>query len=138
MTLTFHIPAVPVGQPRHRFQKATGRAYLPDSNPVHVFKALVALNVKAQYSGPLLTGPLGVAIECVFPRPKSRTTKRGPNPRYEHTSRPDADNIAKAVLDSLNCILWHDDAAVYRLVVEKSVAARGEPAHVKLIVTYQE
>lgn len=33
----------------------------------------------------------------------------------------DVDNVAKAVLDGLNRVLWHDDRQVTRLVAEKAV-----------------
>ena len=37
-----------------------------------------------------------------------------------HTSRPDVDNLSKAVLDAMNGVLWADDSQVWRLVAEKT------------------
>ena len=36
------------------------------------------------------------------------------------TKKPDTDNIAKIILDSLNGIAYHDDAQIVRLTVQKS------------------
>jgi Holliday junction resolvase RusA-like endonuclease len=47
-------------------------------------------------------------------------TKRGVKATAPKTPRPDCDNIAKGVLDSLALIVWLDDTQVQRLVVEKS------------------
>jgi Holliday junction resolvase RusA-like endonuclease len=52
-----------------------------------------------------------------FQRPKSHGKKRREEPR--HLQKPDLDNLAKAVLDSLNGLAWVDDSQIYRLLVEK-------------------
>ena len=74
-----------------------------------------------------MTGPLRVSITAFFPRPQkmSKRSKRtgellggfseGPIPM---ASRPDADNVAKAVLDAL-ASWYRDDAQVFYLVVAK-------------------
>ena len=51
-------------------------------------------------------------------------------PRIRHTKKPDADNLAKAVLDSLNGLIWVDDAQVCELSVSKWIAAGDERAGV--------
>jgi Holliday junction resolvase RusA-like endonuclease len=38
------------------------------------------------------------------------------------TGKPDPDNIAKAVLDACNGVVWHDDAQVVGLTVRKRFA----------------
>lgn len=40
--------------------------------------------------------------------------------------RRDVDNLAGAVMDALNGVLWRDDSQIVRLVVEKHLAAKGE------------
>lgn len=40
--------------------------------------------------------------------------------------RRDVDNLAGAVMDALNGVLWNDDSQIARLVVDKRVAAKGE------------
>lgn len=66
-----------------------------------------------------LEGPLFVGLEFYFPRPKNhyRTGKmksvlRDSAPGY-HTSKPDADNVIKAVMDALTTLrFWNDDSQV--------------------------
>ena len=56
--------------------------------------------------------PLAVAMKFTFQRPqKSRW--------WAPAGRPDVDNLAKGVHDSLNKIVWLDDARIVDLVVSK-------------------
>jgi Holliday junction resolvase RusA-like endonuclease len=69
--------------------------------------------------------PLAVAIRFYFSRPKSHF-KTGKNshilkdnaPNW-HTSKPDCDNLAKFVMDSLNKIYWKDDSFIADLWITK-------------------
>jgi len=51
-----------------------------------------------------------------------------------HTGRPDTDNLAKAVLDSLTGIAWRDDAQVSQLTASKIYVAGDESPHVEITV----
>lgn len=125
----------PLGQPRQRHTIVAGhvRNYTPADHPVNVFK--MALRA-AWPSGKRFDGPVQVTITAIFPRPKSKTTKRGPNNRYRSTGKPDWDNIAKAVCDGLNGVAWKDDSQVADGRVERWVAAADEDA--RTIVSVQE
>lgn len=58
--------------------------------------------------------PVAIELRFIFPRPKSRKVE------LWHTVRPDADKLARAVLDSLTRqAVIGDDSQVARLVVEK-------------------
>lgn len=69
--------------------------------------------------------PLQLDLRFYFTRPKSHY-KSGKNahllkdspPEY-HTSRPDADNLIKFVMDALNKIYWKDDSYIVSLNVQK-------------------
>lgn len=70
-----------------------------------------------------------VTIDAQFDRPKShyRTGKnsdllRDDAPHW-HTARPDGDNIAKCVCDSLNGLAWKDDSLVSKLSINKSYSS---------------
>lgn len=61
-------------------------------------------------------------IEAYFSIPKSVTKKNRElmlNNEIRPTKKPDADNIAKSILDSLNGIAYHDDSSIVSLEVEK-------------------
>lgn len=74
------------------------------------------------YKGAKATGPVRVTIRAIMPLPKSRPERIESEPCC---CRPDADNIAKAVLDALNGIAYEDDAQVVELHVTKEDRTRG-------------
>ena len=120
MSFTFSVAGQPVPQPRPRVSTAGGfaRAYVPGQHPVHAYREAIAAAARA--AGLTTTGePLNVVIDAVFERPKSHMCKAGVKSTAPRLPRPDVDNIAKAVLDSLQDVIG-DDSMVGRLVVEKS------------------
>jgi Holliday junction resolvase RusA-like endonuclease len=68
--------------------------------------------------------PLCVYIEAIHKRPKRLCRKKDSVERVPKVTKPDADNLEKAVLDGLNHAgIWHDDAQVTDLMIEKRYAA---------------
>jgi Holliday junction resolvase RusA-like endonuclease len=132
--IVVHIPAVPVAQPRHRATSFAGKAriYSPSNHPVTAFKATVRYAFQQVYKGPPLTGPLRCSLLFLMPRPKSLIWKRRDMPRLPHTSKPDRDNLDKAVMDALKGIAWIDDAQVCQGELQKWIAAGDEQPHVLL------
>ena len=132
MAITFSVPGNPVPQPRARVSTRGGfaRAYVPSKHPVHDYRTQLA--VAARLAGLTPTGePLSVVIDAVFERPKSHRNKSGVKGTAPKRPRPDVDNVAKAVLDSLQDVMG-DDTMVARLVVEKSY---GEEARTTVRVS---
>ena len=120
MSITFSVSGNPVPQPRPRVSTRGGfaRAYVPSKHPVHDYRTQLADAARA--AGLTPTGePLDVVIDAVFERPKSHLLKSGVKKTAPRLPRPDVDNVAKAVLDSLQDVMG-DDSLVARLVVEKS------------------
>ena len=119
MAITFSVPGDPVPQPRPRVSTAGGfaRAYVPKDHPIHAYRQAVALAARAA-GVRQATGPVSIIIDAVFARPKSHMNKKGVKPAAPALPRPDADNNAKAVLDSLG--EFFDDTHVRRLVIEKT------------------
>lgn len=70
--------------------------------------------VRAAYDGPKFTGPVRVRISVFKPLKSVKEDEWHP-----FTEKPDADNIAKAVLDGLNGVAFEDDAQVIDLEVRK-------------------
>jgi Holliday junction resolvase RusA-like endonuclease len=99
--------------------RAFVRNYTPTKHPVTDFKATVRMAAQQAYQGPPLDGPLELSMQCLLPRPKRLVWKRRPMPAVPHTSKPDVDNLAKAVFDALNGLLWQDDSQVYQASVSK-------------------
>tara|TARA_R110000868_G_scaffold409978_1_gene696760 strand:- start:46 stop:399 length:354 start_codon:yes stop_codon:yes gene_type:complete len=89
-----------------------------------------------------ITTAVSVSFVAVMPRPKAlcSVSKRTGLPLndtagYAHTSKPDVDNLAKALLDALKS-WWCDDSQVYSLTGKKMVAAYGEQPHWEVTVTW--
>lgn len=136
------IPGLPVAQGRPRLAVVGGhaRAYSPakatswrGSAQVHMQRALS--ECVAPWATPAFPPgvPLHVSIEAVWSQPAS-APKRDRALRRYRPSRPDGDNVGKAVLDAGNGILWHDDAQVVVLHVVKVTGAHGEEPRVTVVV----
>jgi Holliday junction resolvase RusA-like endonuclease len=102
----------PVGKARPRFGRSrTGKAvaYTPFKTKKYEQEVKTLAQV-AMFGKSMLEGPVRVTVAAYF----SHKTKTG-----YHTSRPDLDNIIKAILDGLNGIVFHDDAAVAEIIASK-------------------
>jgi Holliday junction resolvase RusA-like endonuclease len=120
------IPGDPVAQPRPKVSTRGGfaRAYVDAKHPIHAFKQAVRL-AYVNAGGEILKGPVCVNIDCWFARPKGHSKKRSEQPEPKVT-KPDSDNLAKAILDALNGIAYEDDSQVYSLEVQKWYVGVGE------------
>lgn len=81
----------------------------------------VRLNYKEQ-CGEYLEGSIRARIIAYYKIPKSYSKKRVQailEGKEQPIKKPDADNIAKIILDSLNDIAFHDDSQVVELIVIK-------------------
>jgi len=63
-------------------------------------------------------GAVAIEATAVFPIPTS-WPKRRKEAAHWHTSKPDADNVAKALGDGLNGVAWKDDSQVASMRVLK-------------------
>lgn len=125
--LTFYIAGVPRGKARPRFTKQ-GRAYTPNFTRDYereianiAYDAAVVQNWRKVEK----SAPLCVEIVAHFPIAASWSKKQKQaaiNGEIRPTVKPDCDNIAKVVLDSLNGIVFDDDRQVVRCAVEKRYA----------------
>lgn len=142
--IRFRVPSIPVAQPRqrHRIMAIAGRQvvgnYTPRTAPVNAFKASVQLSARSAYTGPPLEGPLQLQLVFLMPRPGRLRWKKRDMPRCWHDRKPDADNLVKAVKDSLNGLLWRDDSQIALLSVAKLVASGEEQPGVEVEVSKLE
>jgi len=138
--IEFTVPGIPVAQPRQRTRVANfggrmvAQIYTPAKHPANEFKAAVR---NAFPKGEAVSDqPLQMLLRFVFPRPASKTRKRGDNPRLPKTSKPDCDNLAKTVMDALNGIAYRDDSQVWNLTVEKIIGLPGETSRVDVVISF--
>lgn len=102
----------PVGKARPRFgrRKDGGvMTYTPRETKLYE-QNVKSLAQVAMFGKDMIEGPVKVTIKAYF----QHKTKAG-----WHISRPDLDNIVKAILDGLNGTVFSDDAAVCQLVASK-------------------
>lgn len=104
--LTFTVPGPPV--PKERARVIRRRSYTPDKTKA--FEASVAAYARIamrEACVEMVGKKTPVALSLEFYMPDRR--------------RRDIDNMAKAVMDGLNGVLYHDDYQVVRLECFKSV-----------------
>ena len=127
--ISFSIPGVPQGKARPRFRTIGGhvQTYTPETTREYEAR------VKQAYisaTGGKITIPAGSAVQieitAIMPVPKSL-------PKYKkaqlygapHISKPDADNIAKAIIDGINGTAVNDDSQFFRVAITKQYATVG-------------
>lgn len=130
--ISFFVPGIPKGQPRPRafFNKHTGRASVFDAGTAEAWKASIAVEaVKHKPTAPI-SGAVKLRLVFNIARPKGHYSTKAnvrsvrPSSPFYHTGKPDADNLAKAVMDCMTQLgwFWGDDAQVSTLVVVKRYA----------------
>lgn len=112
------LPFDPVPKGRPRFTR-TGHAYTPAKTAK--YEKEIA-EYYASNEGTLFENAIRVKIIFAMPIPKSFSKKirlKIATGEYNHTKKPDVDNMAKAVLDALNGVAYTDDSLITHLTVGK-------------------
>lgn len=138
MMILVTIPGEPVGQGRPRAAVIAGkpRIYSPKASSEWRAKASYYMREQAKaYTTSPYAGPVSVEIEAVFTLPKSKCRKKNPvTERTACTKKPDFDNIAKAVCDAANGILFVDDSQVFECLIVKLYGRQDEAPFVRVKV----
>lgn len=117
--IEFFVPGVPVakGRPRaYRRKNGSIGAYTPDKTVVWE-ETIKYYAMKVRPDKPI-DGPIKLILE--FKMPKSKNAEK--QKRQHPTTKPDLDNLEKAVMDALNGIMWTDDARVCQKISSKIYA----------------
>lgn len=129
--IQFFVPIVPKPSNKRRAAIVGGHARVVQDKGVKSHQAAIAAIAAQHCPEKPVNVPVAVRILVLLPRPKvlNRISKNGEvlgdTGRLWHGSRPDADNLAKSVLDGLTAF-WRDDCLVASLQVDKLIAAYGE------------
>lgn len=111
--LTFAVPGTPQGKGRPRVSTIAGHARMYTPAKTAAYEGLVAHAAQAAMAGrPLIEGPvrLHLAIRCAVPASWSQKKRRmALAGEIVPTTKPDADNIIKAICDGCNGVVWRDD-----------------------------
>lgn len=115
----FVIPGEPKAKARPRVT-TKGITYTPKSTVE--YENWVKQCYFIEHRQTMLEGQIKAVIKAYFTIPKSTSKKKRKEMlegKIRPTKKPDTDNIAKIVLDSLNTIAFDDDKQVVDLRVEK-------------------
>ena len=119
--IEFIIPGKAQAKQRPKFNRFSGRAYTPKQTVEYENWVKTCYFEKYRGQKPL-EKPLKVKIIAYYEVPKSASKKKKLQMLHNEifpTIKPDTDNIAKSILDSLNGIAYLDDKQVVKLEVEK-------------------
>lgn len=123
--IEFKVLGEPVGKGRPKFSTVNGYAAAYTPHKTAAYENLVRLSFRQQCGSVKpydKSFSLSAHIVAFFPIPKNTSKKRTQSMLEgleRPTKKPDNDNIAKAVLDALNGIAYHDDAQIVSLSVDK-------------------
>jgi Holliday junction resolvase RusA-like endonuclease len=121
--LNFTVPGNPVGKGRPRVARRGwfARMYTPEKTAS--YESLVKMAGHQAMAGrDLFTEAVAVTLDVWVPIPASwsqRKQTQAIDGAIRPTTKPDLDNVAKAIFDGLNGIAWKDDVQVVRAVVTK-------------------
>ena len=133
MTISFTVPGKPVPMARPRV--TSHGTYTPAK--CKEYKEAVAIVAKAAMRGRKpLTGVISCDCYFVFEPPKSTPKGKIIDMIHAyHTTKPDTDNLLKAITDSLSGIVYVDDKQIAVIRGEKRY---GYPARAEVEISEEE
>jgi Holliday junction resolvase RusA-like endonuclease len=102
------------------------RVIVDSKHPVYKFRNAVRAAAYLAHRGKPLTGPLRIDLEILLQRPKSMIWKTRPMPRELHVTKPDRDNLEKAIFDAMKGVIFLDDGQICDGRTRKLIAAGDE------------
>lgn len=166
--LEIEVKGLPVAQARHRDRVVTTKAgqsfvqrYTPTQTRAWREMVLRAARATRGFPAEPWSGGIRLSMEAFFERPQRLNRARDPDGPIRKNSKPDADNLVKAVMDALtppklkwtgNAVtddkarreqrrgyLWHDDGQVHLGSINRYYAAKGcGPGVIITVETIQE
>lgn len=136
--IKFTVLGKPKGKARPRFRKIGNYVSTYNTKQTKDYEELVKISVTEQCKDKLdkeYTGLVKMSIKAYFKPNKSVSKKQ-----YslligtEFLKKPDSDNIAKIICDSLNGLAYKDDSQIAVLNVEKYY---DEEERVEVIIKYE-
>lgn len=121
--LHFHVPGQPVGKGRPRIGKVGAHARMFTPAKTVNYEGLVAFAAQQAMQGASLfedACEVKMRIDCQIPASWSQKKQRAAAAGEIHpTTKPDVDNIVKAIFDAINGVVWKDDVQVVALTLTK-------------------
>lgn len=123
MRQEFWISTIPAGQARPKFARVGNHVHTYDPKHSKDYKADMKWQIIEQHPI-VMQGPVSLIVDFMMPRPKAHYNKKGvkDSAPYYHTSKPDLDNMVKALKDCAKGVLWKDDSQVCVTMATKKYA----------------
>lgn len=125
--VAFVVPGAPQGKGRPKVVKIAGFTRMATPAKTVAYEGLVAHAAQTALAGrPLFDGPLACSVEILCAVPASWSQKKQRQAlagEVMPTTKPDTDNVIKALFDGCNAVLWRDDVLVVDLHVRKRYSA---------------
>lgn len=122
-TIAFSVPGAPVPKGRPRATTIAGRARLYTPARTSTYESTVRLfAAQAMAGAEPVTGPLFVLMTFVLPVPQSWSKRKQAAAlagEVYPTGKPDSTNLAKAVEDGCNGVVWVDDSQIVDTTIRK-------------------
>lgn len=133
----FTVPGQPVGKGRPRVGKVGGfsRLYTPEKTVS--YESLVGYSAAQAMAGqPLIDAAVFVTLDIRVQIPASWSKKKQELARCGAcwpSTKPDIDNVEKALFDGMNGVVWKDDVQVVKVTKQKRYSDQpGVEVHVWL------
>jgi Holliday junction resolvase RusA-like endonuclease len=125
--VSFRVPGKPVGKGRPRAAKRGKHITLYTPEATATYESTVALAAsQAMGQAPLIDGPVDVLMRIDLPVPSSWSQRKQRDAlagTIIPNTKPDMDNVIKAVFDAMNGVVWNDDTQVADLRVRRRYSA---------------
>ena len=125
--IEFTVPGVPVGKGRGRIVAWGVRRGIKTPEKTVAYEGLVAHSAAQAMAGrALIEGACAVVLEITVPVPASWSKRKQAEAlagRVFPTTKPDTDNVVKALFDGMNATVWRDDVQAVDLGVRKRYGA---------------
>jgi len=120
-TITFNVPGPPQGKGRPRIVKHGKFSALAAPTKTVAYEGLIALAAAEAMQGrPLIAGPVMLTLTICHAVPASWSKRKQQDALAGlilPTSKPDIDNVLKAVGDGCNGVVWEDDRLIARCTI---------------------
>lgn len=136
VTYSFSVPFVH-GQNRPRIAKAGRKVWLHKPASDREREAVIA-DAYREAGGTMAPDGMPVAVTIRTRRGVRSDMRKRDGDAQVDVEKPDADNIAKLVLDALNGVAYHDDSQVSVLLVIKDTRLRGATAETWITTSWEE
>lgn len=122
-SIRFSVPGQPQGKGRPRVGTIAGHARMFTPQKTVAYEGFIALQAQIAMAGhDLVEGPVEVRMFIAMQVPSSWSQKKQRAALADlvlPTTKPDKDNVIKAVFDGCNGVVWKDDVQVVDLHTKK-------------------